>query len=139
MPNRTLTLDTSGILAGLNRRDPNHQEALTALREGNGWFVIPTGIMAEVTYMIEARLGPDVLDTFLSDLETGAFTLDCGEADLPRIRELIDRYADLPLGYADAAVVACAERRGGRVLSYDIRHFQGVAREGIIHLVSSET
>lgn len=89
--------------------------------------------------MIEARLGPDVLDTFLSDLETGAFTLDCGEADLPRIRELIDRYADLPLGYADAAVVACAERRGGRVLSYDIRHFQGVAREGIIHLVSSET
>jgi predicted nucleic acid-binding protein len=76
-----------------------------------------------------------VLDAFLSDLESGAFSLDCGEDDLPRVRELVGRYADLPLGFADAAVIACAERTSGRVLSFDRRHFLLVAREGRISVI----
>jgi len=60
-----------------------------------------------------------------------AQSLDCGEDDFPRIRELVTRYADLPLGFADAAVVACAERNGRRVLALD-RDFAVVAREGTI-------
>jgi predicted nucleic acid-binding protein len=68
------------------------------------------------------------------DLETGVYTLECGEQDLPRTRELIRRYADLPLGFADAAVIACAERHGGRVLTLDLRDFGVVAREGRITL-----
>jgi hypothetical protein len=57
------------------------------------------------------------------------FALDCGETDLPRIRELVGRYADLPLGTADASVVACAERNGGRILTLDVRDLGAVARE----------
>ncbi len=76
-----------------------------------------------------------MLDTFLNDLETGSYALDCGEQDVPRIRELVRRYADLPLGFVDAAVTACAERRGGRVLTLDLRHFGVVAREGTITIV----
>ena len=45
-----------------------------------------------------------------------------------RITELVIRYQDLDLGLADAAVIACAERHGGRVLSTDRRHFPLVAR-----------
>jgi predicted nucleic acid-binding protein len=71
----------------------------------------------------------------LADIERGAFTLDCGEGDLARIRELVVRYQDFPLGYADAAVVACAERHGGRVATLDLRHFGAVAREGTIQIV----
>jgi predicted nucleic acid-binding protein len=41
----------------------------------------------------------------------------------------------LPLGSADAAVIACAERHGGRVLTLDRRHFGVVEREGTISLV----
>ena len=44
------------------------------------------------------------------------------------IRALVMRYADLPLGFADAAVVACAERSGGRILTLD-RDFTIVSRE----------
>ena len=61
--------------------------------------------------------------------------LDCGADDFPRIGELLDRYADLRLGLADAAVVACAERRRSRVLTLDFRDFVPVAREGRIELV----
>ena len=83
-----------------------------------------------MSYLIERGLPTGVLDDFLNLVEQGEFTLDCGEDDLPRIRELISRYADFPLGFSDAAVMACAQRNGGRVLTLDRRHFGVVAREG---------
>lgn len=89
---------------------------------------------AEIAYLLEARLGPAVLAAFLQDLERGVYTLDYGEDDSPRSRELVSRYQRLPLGFADAAVVACAERRGGRVLTLDERDFRVVEAEGKITL-----
>ena len=44
------------------------------------------------------------------------------------------RYRDLPLGFADAAVGAVAERNGGLVLSLD-RYFHMVAQEGTIRVL----
>src|SRR5437899_2318966 len=60
-------------------------------------------------------------------LEIGAFALECGDGDVgsdPRAR----RHADLRLGAADAAVFACAERNGGRVVMLDA-DFLVVAKE----------
>ena len=91
--------------------------------------------MAEVTYLIETRLGSRTLEIFLEDIDLGNYALDCGEIDLPRVRELIRRYDDMPLGYADASVIACAERNGGRVATIDLRHFAAIAREGTIQIV----
>jgi len=48
---------------------------------------------------------------------------------------VITRYADLPFGFADASVVACAERSGGRVLTLDLRDFGVVARAGTVHVL----
>jgi uncharacterized protein len=90
--------------------------------------------MAEIAYMIE-RAAQHRLDVFLADLAEGAYSYDCGEGDFPRIRTLISRYANLPLGFADAAVIACAERNGGRVMTFDRRDFEIVAREGLIEIV----
>ena len=86
-------------------------------------------------FLVEERLGADVLDRFLEDLESGAYTLDCGEGDLARVRTLVRRYADLSLGCVDAAVIACAERSGGRVMTFDLRDFGVVAVEGTITIV----
>jgi len=36
---------------------------------------------------------------------------------------LVERYEDLPLGFADAGVISCAERNGSRVLTLNLRHF----------------
>jgi predicted nucleic acid-binding protein len=97
--------------------------------------LVPAGILAEIGYLVERRLGLDVLDAFLVDLEHRAFALVNSEEDLARARELVRRYADLPLGLADATVIACAERHGGTVLTLDQRHFGVVAREGTIDLL----
>lgn len=126
-----ITLDTSALVALADPDDANHEDAITALSVDPGPPIIPIGILAEVTYMLEVRVGPVPVDRFLADLRAGAFELDCGERALGRVRALIGQYADLPLGFADASVIACAERHRGRVLSFD-RDFAVVAREGTI-------
>jgi predicted nucleic acid-binding protein len=132
-----IALDTSALFALLNRRDPDHERVRAALLLDSGPFVVPAGILAEIAYLVEQRLGQRVLELFLADLETGAYDLDCGADDLPRVRELIQRYADLPLGFSDAAVIACGERLGGRVLTLDLRDFGVVAREGKMRILPS--
>ena len=128
-----ITLDTSALYALINRRDTHHERIRRAFITDRGPYLVPVGILAEVTYLIERRIA-HALDPFLADLESGAFTLDCGLDDVARVRQLVSRYADLPLGYADAAVIACAERRGQRVLTLDA-HFDVVAQEGAFTVI----
>jgi predicted nucleic acid-binding protein len=127
-----ITLDSSALFALLNRSDPGHAAVRDVLARDHGPHIVPAGILAETACLVETRYGVRVMDSLLGDLEAGVFTLDCGERDLGRIRALANRYADLPLGCADAAVVACAERNGGAVLTLDRRDFGVVAREGTI-------
>jgi predicted nucleic acid-binding protein len=129
-----ITLDTSALFALVDRRDPDHARVVGVLDADPGPYVVPAGILAELAFLVESRLGAATMDAVLADLESGAYSLDCGEDDLPRIRALASRYESLPLGFTDAAVVACAERNGGRVLTLDERDFGVVAREGTIAL-----
>ena len=47
--------------------------------------------------------------------------------DWPRIAELVEQYANFPLGGTDAAVVALAERlRTDCIVTLDRRHFQAI-------------
>ena len=124
-----ITLDTSAVLALLNRRDPDHVVVTEAFNSDGGPYLVPAGILAEVGYFVERRLSASALDAFLVALEEGSLELDCGEKRVGRVRELVQRYADLPLGLADATVVTCAEDNQGRVLTLDVRDFNVVGRE----------
>jgi len=130
-----ITLDSSALFTLANVQDDDHALVRAALLDDPGPYIVPTGILGEIAFMIESRLGQASLATFLSDIATGSYTLDCGERDIPRIRELVLKYADFPLGFADAAVIVCTERNGGRVLTLDMRHFSVVAREGTLTLL----
>ncbi len=134
MESPLITLDTSGLFALVNRRDPDHENVKAAFLADGGPYLVPAGILAEIGYLVERRLGERVLDAMLGDLESRALSLDCGDDDVPRVRELVKRYEDLPLGLADAIVIACAERHGGRVLTLD-SDFAVVGREQKISLV----
>jgi uncharacterized protein len=130
-----IVLDTSALLALLDADDPDHAVCAAALRTERAPYLVPAGILAEVGYLVERKLGLEVLELLIADLASGALTVDCGEEDLGRVAELVRRYEDLRLGFADACVVACAERSGGRVMTLDRRAFAVVAREGKLTLV----
>jgi uncharacterized protein len=129
-----MTIDTSGMLALLDARSRPHRAAVEALEATTGPFLVPAATLGELGYFFEHRYAPVVARTFLEDLRDGLWTLDGGDGDLARVVELHDRYADLPLGVVDAAVIACGERSGGAVLSFD-RDFLVVGAEGTIQVV----
>jgi len=57
-----ITLDTSGLMALLNRRNPDHTRVCTAFDSDNRPYLVPAGILAEITYTVEQRLGPRPLN-----------------------------------------------------------------------------
>ena len=130
-----ITFDSSGLVALANTRAPAHRRVALAIARERGPLIVPAVILGEVGHFLEQRAGQTELETLLADLENGKYTLDCGDQDFARARALVRRYADLPLGLVDAAVIACAERNGGRVLTLDLRHFGDVAREGTLTIL----
>lgn len=62
--------------------------------------------------------------TLLDMVRNGVLGLiDLDETDVPRLAELMDKYADLPMDFADAALVCAAEQSGLRTILTLDRHF----------------
>ena len=118
----------------MNSADPDFHAVTDVMRDAPA-LIVPAGIMAEVTFMITHRFGDHRVSQFLRSLINGEVNVQWEASDLSRVLHLVDRYHDLPLGYADAAVIACAERNGGNLLTLDHRHFGVVAREGTIQIL----
>ena len=92
-------------------------------------LVVPATVVQEGAYLIGDVRGPRAEAAFLRTMAGGEFDLIGLEpADLERSADLVERYADFPLGFVDASIVAVAERLDIRdLLTTDRRHF-GVIR-----------
>ena len=91
-------------------------------------LVLPEPLLVEIGYMLGSRAGATAEADFLRDVADGLYTIESMMlADIARAADLVEKYADLPLGTADACVIALAERLGiTRVATLDRRHFSVV-------------
>ena len=120
----TAIVDSGPLYAAADLDDDDHDAALGVLARSSLHIVIPTLVVAEVTYFIGTRLGPHPEGLFLE----GLADLDApSPGDWKRIAELVEQYADVPLGGTDASVIALAERVGAAtIITLDRRHFGAV-------------
>jgi len=119
-------VDAGPLYATADADDAAHEQCRAILSRADLRLVIPALVVAEATYFIGRRLGARVEAAFLRGL--GAFDVE-GPApnDFDRIAELVETYADFPLGGTDASVIALAERIGADVvITLDRRHFSAV-------------
>ena len=123
-----LVLDTGPILALLDADDPDHDACVRLIDEIDEDLVVVDPTFVEIDYWIRQRLSPIVWSTFVNDVTAGAYRRESlSTADLNRTVELESQYADLDLGFVDAAVVAVCERLDERkVATLDRRHFSVV-------------
>lgn len=116
-------VDTGPLYAAADLDDDEHAASVEALQRPDLELVVPVLVVAEATYLVGSRLGAKTEARFLrglSQVEVEPPTSD----DWERIAELVDRYADPPLGGTDASVVALAERLDAEiVITLDRRHF----------------
>ena len=119
-------VDAGPLYAAADSDDDDHKRCRAVLARADLRLVIPALVIAEATYFVGRRLGTRAEAAFLRGL--AAFDVEGpSPEDYVRIGELVETYADLPLGGTDASVVALAERiEADIVITLDRRHFGAV-------------
>lgn len=134
-----VVVDTGPLYAVVDEDDADHARCRAVLEDPRYRFVVPALVVAEATYLVGRRLGATIEAQFLRGME--AMDIEApAPNDWRRIAELVERYADFPLGGADASVVALAERLGATgIVTLDVRHFGAVRprRGKAFHLLPS--
>ncbi len=123
-----ILVDAGPLVAAGNRTDIHHDACVRVLLAARPPRLVSALVIAEVCYLLHRDGGPSVEADFLRSFESGFLTVaDVDAADLARMAGLVEQYGDLPLGGADASVVALAERLGVTdVATLDLRHFRVV-------------
>jgi uncharacterized protein len=126
-----ILVDTSGVLAAVDPRQNHHEPAARVLRLPRRRLLSPF-VLAELDYLVATHGGQREELKLLRDVARGAYELvPFDGADVAAAIRVVERYAGLELGLADASIVVLAERyRCFDLLTLDQRHFRAVSAAG---------
>lgn len=118
-----MLVDAGPLVALLDQGDPEHDACVATLKGIRDPLITVWPAFAEAMYLL-GRSWPGQKGLW-SRLETAALALaPLDETDAPRMRELMEKYRDLPMDLADAALVRVAERESlTEIFTLDRKHF----------------
>ncbi len=119
-----ILVDAGPFVALVDRSDPHHHACRDALQSISDPLVTVWPAFTEAMYLLRVSWkAQDALWEMVEGEAVQILALD--QADMPRIRELMRKYRDLPMDLADAALVRVAEREKlRRVFTVDRRDFE---------------
>jgi hypothetical protein len=123
-----ILLDTSGLLSAIDGSQRHHADCAAALSRASPPLLLSPFVLAELDYLLSQHVGSDAQIALLDEVARGAYQLEpFGPADVAAAREILQKYASLRIGLADASIVVLAERHRAReVLTLDERHFRAL-------------
>lgn len=116
-------LDTGPLVALLSKNDSAHAACVRALEPFTGHLLTTEAVLTEALHLLgrDGRDSGPCLDFMLCG---GATLVPSDMKRLSRCRELMARYSDIPMDFADATLVTLAEEFGvGRVFTLDRKDF----------------
>lgn len=127
-----IVLDTGGLYAALDANEALHGRAVAALVAAAPPRVISPFVLAELDYLVGTRVGHEAQMALIDEVTRGVYQLEPFTAeDLSHAGRIMERYADLRIGLADASVVVLANRHQTLdLLSTDERHFRALRGPG---------
>jgi predicted nucleic acid-binding protein len=116
-------VDASALIALLDEDDAAHEQCVEALKHIRDPLATVWPALTEAMHLLAGSpRGPEALCDMVSDGVLKLLLL--GARDMNRIKELMQKYRDLPMDFADAALVRVAERDSlVRILTFD-SHFE---------------
>jgi uncharacterized protein len=124
-------VDTSFLVAFLNRRDVNHQWAITQAPTYSIPWKTCDAVLSESFYMLGHRGTPQLIDLLDRGALLPAFPL--GE-NLEEVLNLLRKYADVPMSLADGCLVRMTEMIADPILltaDTDFRIYRRHSRQTI--------
>ena len=116
-------VDASALIALLDKDDAQHERCIEAFKRIRDPLATVWPALTEAMHLLaDTPRGPDALCDMVFDGALKLLPLDA--PDMPRMKALMQKYRDLPMDFADAALVSAAEREQlTRIVSFD-RHFE---------------
>jgi predicted nucleic acid-binding protein len=123
-----ILLDTSGLLSAIDGSQRHHADCVAALSKASPPLLLSPFVLAELDYLLSQHVGSDAQIALLDEVARGAYQLEpFGPADVAAARKVLEKYASLRIGLADASIVVLAERHRAReILTLDERHFRAL-------------
>jgi len=118
--------------AALDANEALRGRAVAALVAATPPRVVSPLVLAELDYLIASRVGHQAQMALIDEVARGAYQLELfSSEDVGHAKRIMERYADLRIGLADASVVVLANRhRTLELLCTDERHFRGLRGTG---------
>ena len=125
-----IVVDAGPLVALVDADDQFHQKCVATLKELREPLVTVWPPVTEAMYLLSDL--PRAQEALWEMLARGVLQfLPLDITDVPRMRELMRTYADLPMDLADAAVVRVAEREGIReIFTVDRKDFNAYRLHG---------
>ncbi len=122
-----MIVDTSALLAAMFADQRLHAECAEVLAASSRRILSPF-VLAELDYLIGRHAGIAAELALLDEVERGAYELAAiDSADVAAAGEIVERYADLGIGLADASLLVLADRhRTVDIFTLDERHFRAM-------------
>ena len=123
-----ILVDTSGLLAALDESQRYHRECSEVLEKAAQPFLLSPFVLAELDYLLARHIGQEAQMSLLGEVARNAYQLEpFNAADVAGARKIVEKYADLEIGLADASIGLLAERHQiNEVLTLDLRHFRSM-------------
>ena|SRR5947199_1040546 len=118
-----ILVDAGPLVAFVDADDQHHTKCVAALRGLQESLATLWPPLTEAMYLLSDL--PKAQDALCEMIHRGALQLlSLDSTDIPRIRELMRKYANRPIDFADAALIRVAEREGLRkIFTVDRRDF----------------
>ena len=119
-----ILVDSGPLVATIHAGDRHHTRCRNTLRSLREPLATVWPVVTEAMYLLGfSWKAQDALWSMLASEMLKLILLDAKDA--PRMRELMRKYRDLPMDFADAALVCVAERQKlRRVFTLDRRDFE---------------
>ncbi|HVA19472.1 MAG TPA: PIN domain-containing protein [Solirubrobacteraceae bacterium] len=122
-----IVLDTSVVLAFMDRRDTDHELVRTWMEELEDELVTSPLVVAELDHLVSRKGGATAAKALREDFEQGAYLVEWWPSALRETVAVAQRYESMEVGLTDASLIALAARvKTINVATLDERHFRAV-------------
>jgi predicted nucleic acid-binding protein len=105
---KPVLLDTGVIVALLDRSERFHERCVDIVSDTTAPLVTCEGVIAEACYLV--RGFPKAVQAILENVRARVFEIPFAIGrSAKRVQELLKRYGNVPMDYADACLVCAAE------------------------------
>ncbi len=106
---KKILIDSGPLIALFDRSDKYHRASTEFIKKNRSELITTLASVTEVLHLLDFSRNAQV--DFLSWVDAGAVTVEpITTDDFQRIRELIIKYSDLPMDFADACLVFLGEK-----------------------------